>query len=307
MQLVQEENNNPNIKASKDKESKMVIALGITFFFLLIELFGALISNSLAILADVGHMAEDVIALLFSLFALKIASKKRNSNYSFGYKRAEVIAAFINGLFLIVISLYLLFEAYNRFGKPEIINTGVMLAVSLIGIFSNIGIFFLLLKDSHSDLNIKGAIIHVAGDVLGSIGAALASILIMLTGNVIFDIVVTLLITILITFSAINLLKQSLHILMEGIPENLDVEQIQEKLLDLKGIKNIHDVHIWSSSSNEKLFSGHFVIDKAYEQCNVLEVIKDCLLTNYQISHTTIQIEHDSFYKNCNSCDSNVI
>ncbi len=290
--------------SSINNETKLIIAFIITGIFLIIELIGGLLSNSLAVLADVGHMLQDVLALLLSIVALKLYDKGRDSKHSFGYKRAEVLAAFINGLFLIVISIYLLFEAFQRYGKPEVIDTSIMFTVSFIGIVANVSIFLILYKSSHDDLNIKGALLHVAGDTLGSIGAVIASLLIILTGNVIFDILMTLVITILIIFSAISLLKESIHILMEGTPENLDLNVIHKDLSRLKGIKNIHDMHIWSSSSNERLFSGHFVINKDLEQCNAISMINNCLSTNYNISHATIQIEHESYFKNCSSCDN---
>ena len=289
---------------SSNKEIRLVLTLLITFIILLVELIGGLLSNSLALLADVGHMFQDVFSLLLAILALKISYKKRDSNYSFGYKRAEVLAALMNGLFLVIISIYLLIESFNRFGKPEVINTSLMFIVSLIGIVANIIMFLLLFNGSHEDLNVKGALLHVAGDTLGSIGALTASVLIILTGNVFFDILVTLLITFLIIISSINLLKQSIHILMEGVPENLDVELMNSDLLDIKGVKNIHDIHIWSTSSNDKFFSGHFVIEKEIESSSIMSKITECLNTNYNISHATIQIEHDSHVKNCVSCDS---
>lgn len=288
----------------KKNEFKLSLAVIITFLFLLIELIGGLVSNSLALLADAGHMFQDVFALLLSLFALKLSSKKRTSNYSFGYKRAEVLAAFINGLFLVIISFFLLIEAFARIGKPEVINTQLMFIVSLLGIVANVAMFLLLFKGSHDDLNIKGAFLHVTGDTLGSIGALIASILIALTGNVIFDVLITFFITILISFSAFNLLKQSVRILMEGIPENIDMDSIQNALTGLDGIVSIHDLHIWSTSSKDCFLSGHAVIQSNKNANNMITMINNCLATNFQINHATIQIEHKSHVNNCSSCDS---
>ena len=229
---------------SSNKGIRLILTLLITFIILLVELIGGLLSNSLALLADVGHMFQDIISLLLSIVTLKISYKKRDSNYSFGYKRAEVLAAFLNGIFIVIISIYLLIESFNRFGKPEVINTNLMFMVSCIGIIGNITMFLLLFNGSHEDLNIKSALLHVTSDGLGSIGALTASVLIILTGNVFFDVLITLLITLLIIISAFNLLKQSIRILMEGIPENLNIDLINNDLMNIKGIKDIHDMHI---------------------------------------------------------------
>ena len=304
MKSLSEEITESKKDQSSNKEIRLFLTLLITFTILLVELLGGLLSNSLALLADVGHMAQDVFSLLLSIFALKLSHKKRDLNYSFGYKRAEVLAALMNGLFLIIISIYLLIESFNRFGKPEVINTSIMFIVSFIGIIANVLMFILLYNGSHEDLNIKGALLHVASDTLGSIGALVASVLIILTGIVVFDILITLLITLLIIISAINLLKQSIHILMEGIPENVDINLMNRDLMDIKGVKNIHDIHIWSTSSSDKFFSGHFVIEKELESAKLISKINKCLNTNYKISHATIQIEHESHVNNCVSCDS---
>lgn len=287
---------------SNNKGFKLTIALLITFLFFLVEIIGGLLSNSLALLADAGHMFEDVFSLLLSIFALKISSKKRNSDYSFGYKRAEVLAAFINGLLLVFISLFLLFEAFSRFGKPEVINTQLMFVVSFLGIIANVIMFFLLLQGSQDDLNIKGAFLHVTGDTLGSIGALFASLLISFTGNPIFDILITFFITALIVFSAFNLLKQTVRILMEGIPDTVDSKAVQKTLNDLDGILSIHDLHIWSTSSKDTYLSGHAVIDNTVNTGALISLINQSLLKNFQINHATIQFEHLS-HVNCFSCD----
>ena len=181
-----------------------------------------------------------------------------------------------------------------------------MFVVSLVGILANLFMFLLLFQGAHHDLNIKGALLHIAGDTLGSIGALTASVLIYFTGDVFFDILITLFITFLISFSALKLLRQSIHILMEATPEDLDLIDIQKQLCTFSGVKAVHDLHVWSTSSQDRLLSGHVVIDKTCDSNTLLNSINTCLSNNFQINHTTIQVEHESYSKNCISCDADL-
>ena len=306
MKALQSDQSGHDHNSSFSNEFRLSLAIIITLIFFFIELLGGLLSNSLALVADAGHMFQDVFALILSLAALLIAKKKSNIKYSFGYKRAEVLSSFVNGLLLIFVSLFLLIESFNRLDKPEDINIGLMFVISLVGILANVFMFLLLFQGAHHDLNIKGAVLHIAGDTLGSLGALLASVLIYFTGNVFFDILITLFITILISISAFNLLRQSIRILMEGTPANLDLTSIQTDLSNLDGVKAIHDVHIWSASSQDCLFSCHIVADKDSDPINLIKAINNHLSITYQINHATIQVEHDSYSENCVKCDSEV-
>ena len=291
------DNNTPNY------QSKMTFVFVLTLFFFFIEILGGIISNSLALLADAGHMLQDVLALGLAMFVLQLAKRPGNSDHSYGFKRGEVLAAFTNGLFLIIISMYLLFEAFNRIDQPEKINSELMFIVSMIGLVVNIIGVLILFQSSSENLNVKAVFLHGLSDALGSIGALLASLLIFFTGNPIFDVLVTFLITILITASGINLLKKTIHILMEGTPEEFDVSEIKSDILTIDGIINVHDFHIWSLSSNEFCFSGHAVIKSSVASCDIIELVSQLLNEKYGIKHSTVQIEHKSYLEKCKSCE----
>lgn len=275
--------------------NRLLFVFLFTLVFFFVELVGGIISGSLALLADAVHMLQDVIALGLSAFAVQFAKKPKNLAHTFGFKRVEVIAAFINGISLVLVSLYIVFEAINRLSSPFEIETKLMFIVAVIGLGINFIGLILLLKSSKDNLNSKGAFLHVLSDTLGSAGAIIASILIMLTGMVIFDLIVSILITILILSSSVKLLSNSLHILMEGKPKELEIEEIERKIKELEPVKKIHDMHIWSLSSNKINLSCHVVIknDLKVCACNLIQDINNLLISTYNITHSTIQIEHD--------------
>ena len=208
----------------------------------------------------------------------------------------------MNGLSLLIVSILILWEAFTRLAEPQEINTGLMFIIAAIGLIINLIGLQLLYKNSGETLNTKGAFLHVLSDALGSIGAIIASILIAITRMVIFDLLVSLLITILILRSCIKLLADSIHILMEGKPNQLKVSNIEAQLLQIEGIKSVHDVHIWSVSSNQLNFSCHLIISNTIESCDLINDINVLLKENYNINHSTIQIEHENSIKDCGLC-----
>lgn len=281
------------------------IALTLSFFlisfYLVVEVIGGIMTNSLALLSDAGHMLSDAVSLGLSLFAIKMGEKKATNTKTYGYKRFEILVAFLNGLALIFISLYILWEAFHRLlTSPEVMSTG-MIIISSVGLVVNIVAAFLLMKgDHHDNLNVRSAFLHVLGDLLGSIGAIVAAVLILLFGWNWADPVASIIVAFLVIVSGIRVTRDSFHVLMEGTPSNLNTEKIKEKLLTVDGIKGVQDLHIWSISSDFPALSCHIVVEdfNRYEQ--IMTEVKHILSHAFHIEHTTIQI--DKHQDMCGHC-----
>ncbi|WP_163970812.1 cation diffusion facilitator family transporter [Oceanobacillus halotolerans] len=269
--------------------------------FMMVEAIGGYLTNSLALLSDAGHMLSDAAALGLSLLAFKIGEKKATKMKTYGYKRFEIIAAFINGLTLIVIALFIFYEAFHRFVDPPNVSASMMI-IAFIGLLINIGVAFLLMRgDSKENLNIKSALIHVFGDLLGSVGAIVAGVLIYLFNWNIADPIASVVVAILIFISAIRITKESLHVLMEGKPHHIDTSEINTILLQLDGVENVHDLHVWSITSEFPAMSCHVVVNKQTDRDLLLQKAINAIKQNFQISHCTIQIEGP--HTNCDNCN----
>ncbi|WP_216700892.1 cation diffusion facilitator family transporter [Priestia filamentosa] len=270
-------------------------------FYLVVEVIGGIMTNSLALLSDAGHMLSDAVSLGLSLFAIKMGEKKATNTKTYGYKRFEILVAFLNGLALIFISLYILWEAFHRLlTSPEVMSTG-MIIISSVGLVVNIVAAFLLMKgDHHDNLNVRSAFLHVLGDLLGSIGAIVAAVLILLFGWNWADPVASIIVAFLVIVSGIRVTRDSFHVLMEGTPSNLNTEKIKEKLLTIDGIKGVQDLHIWSISSDFPALSCHIVVEdfNRYEQ--IMTEVKHILSHAFHIEHTTIQV--DKHQDMCGHC-----
>ena len=283
-----------------EKNLTIVFLLTVLFFF--VEVIGSVLSNSLALFADSMHMLQDIIALGLSVFAVKLVKRPKDKVHTFGFKRAEVISAFLNGLGLFLISLFILYESVIRFNTTQHIETGLMFVVSVTGLIVNIVGLFLLKEIQKENINSKGAFLHVLSDTLGSVGAIIASVLIYFTNQPIFDIIVSLLITVLILVSSFKITGQALSILMERTPNSIVISDIEEKILQIKGIKSVHDIHSWSVSTDQLNFSCHVEITKESEPCNILNLVTQLLKIEFNINHTTIQVEHENILVDCNQC-----
>lgn len=273
-------------------------------FFMIVEAVGGLLTNSLALLSDAGHMLSDAAALGLSLLAFKIGERQATYSKTYGYRRIEIIAAFINGLTLIIISLYIFYEAFQRFIDPPNVSASMMI-IAFIGLVVNIVVAWMLMRgDSQENLNIRSALLHVLGDLLGSIGAIVAGILIMLFGWNIADPIASVIVAILIVISGIRVTKDSIHILMEGKPTNINVEEVKSKLMELPGIEDVHDFHIWSITSEFPALSCHLVVDNTVDRDKIIIQANKLLNKHFDISHSTLQIEGiNSHIKNdCNDC-----
>ncbi|QCR32644.1 cation diffusion facilitator family transporter [Lysinibacillus sp. SGAir0095] len=286
-------------------------ALLVSFFiiasFVIVVFIGGLLTNSLTLLSDAGHMFSDALSLGIGLIAFKLGEKAVNSRMTFGYQRLEILAALFNGLLLVGIALIIIYEALKRFANPQEISSIGMLAVAITGAIVNIIVAYILTRaDTTENINLRAAFMHVLGDLLGSVGAIIASILIMLFDWSIADPIASLLISIIILRNGIEITTISFHILMEGIPMNMDVKKIRESLLNIQGVVGMHDFHVWSITSDFPTVTCHLEIVRNEHD----KVIKDALKIlhdEFHIEHATIQVErvsakHEEYeHHRCNS------
>ncbi|WP_050179659.1 cation diffusion facilitator family transporter [Domibacillus robiginosus] len=280
-------------------------ALKWSFFlitsYMIVEVIGGIMTNSLALLSDAGHMLSDAAALGLSYVALTLGQRAASNKKTFGYKRFEILAAFLNGITLIAISVYIFFEAYQRImNPPDVVSVG-MLAISTLGLLVNIVAAFILMRgDKDENLNVRSAFLHVIGDMLGSVGAIIAALLIMFFGWNLADPIASIVVAVLITISGYRVTRDSFHILMEGAPLNLNIQQVKEKLLSLSEVKGVHDLHVWSITSDFPALSCHLVVSREEDDQSVLSKAKKLLHDEFELHHVTIQIDKEGG-ENCSS------
>ncbi len=280
------------MKESPDKRSKKLkFAIALTSIILIVEIIGGIISNSLALLADSAHVFMDVFALTLSLSALTLACRPFNEKSTFGYHRAEIFAALINGIMLVVVVVFILQEAYQRLVSPPEVRTFEMLVVASIGLIVNLVVAFRL--RGHHDLNIRSAYLHVLGDTLSSFGVIIGGAVIILTGNYIVDPLISVMIACIIIFSSLRLLRESVDILMERTPKHIDIEQLKREILDVKGVQALHDIHVWSICSNVHALNAHVLVASmsVKDSEKITSDINKLLADDFNISHTTLQFE----------------
>lgn len=271
----------------------LIIALTITTGIMILEFFGGLFTNSLALLSDSGHMLSDASSLALSLVAIWFASRPPSPTKTYGYYRFEIIAAFFNGITLFLISGFIIYEAIQRFNEPPSVSSGTMILIASIGLIANILSAVSLLKkaDVKSNINMRSAYFHIVGDALGSVGAIIAGIVMLVFDWYIADPIISVLVALLILKSAWGVLKQSIHILMEGTPSTMDKDEILQLLKDIDGVLDVHDLHIWTITSGLDSFSCHMDIDENEDEQVVLQRAIHLVRERYKIEHTTIQIE----------------
>ncbi|VXA94122.1 potassium/proton-divalent cation antiporter [Exiguobacterium sp. 8H] len=271
----------------------LLLAFLLIAAFMVVEVIGGLWTNSLALLSDAGHMLGDAAALGLSFLAVRFGAKAATPNRTFGYRRFEILAAFINGLTLLVISVYILVEAYQRISAPPEILSGGMLVVAIIGLLVNILAAWILMRGEKDNLNVKSALLHVFGDLLGSVGAITAAILIMLFGWTWADPVASAFVAILILISGYRVTRDAIHILMEGSPEQIDVRAMQEEISKVEGVKEVHDLHVWSISSSEHAATCHVLIGEETDDQDVLRQVTERIRKYGTFERSTVQIERE--------------
>ena len=275
-------------------EKKLLITVILNFTITLTEIIGGLISNSLSLLSDAFHNLGDGIAIFIAYLAHRISKKDSNERKTFGYKRIEILAAFINSVFLVAICIFLIYNAIERFRYPEPINGLIMFIVAGIGLLANLFAVMLLKSDSTKNMNVRAAYLHLLGDTLSSVVVITGGILIYFFNISWLDPLITLLISLYIIKETYSLLKDSVNILMQSAPENLDLESIKKDIESFPEILNIHHIHAWNLNEREIHFEGHIDIAKDLQMSetdNVRKKIELMLAEKYQISHVTLQME----------------
>lgn len=283
-------------KYQAQSKKTLITSILLTSFFALIELFGGIFSGSLALISDSFHMFSDVVALLFSMIAVFYSAKKPNKKFTYGYLRIEIIAAFLNGFALMIISIGIIIEAVNRLFNPERIDFFTMFTIAVIGLLINLVLMFVLMRSlkAESNLNIKSALWHFLGDTLNSVGVIIAAIILKLTNLVIFDTIISVIISIVIFSGGLKIAKEAFFILMEAVPNNLDVSEIYNKILTIDKIKDIHEFHLWNISEDNISISFHILLTE-YNGVNDYEIVNEVvklLKREYKIEHVTVQIEN---------------
>lgn len=271
---------------------RLLWALAVTFVFMLVEIAGGILSRSLALLADAAHMSTDALALALAASAMWISSRPADANLHFGYRRVQVLCGFVNGILLLAVIAWIVFEALNRIANPEPVVWSTMLVIAVLGLLANGAAFLILTFGNQDNLNIRGAMLHVAGDLLGSVAAILAALIIMGTGWWIADPVLSLLVAGLIGRSAWRLVSETGHILLEGAPEYIDKKQL---IADLKAavpeIANIHNVQIWQLTPEFPRLTMHVEVNRPDAASGTLARVKHFLEEHYGALQSTIQIE----------------
>lgn len=277
-------------------ERKLWSALGLTTSFMIAEVIGAFVTGSLALLSDAAHMMTDALALAISLVAIQVAKRAADRKRTFGYARFEILAAAFNALLLFAVAFYILYEAYQRLQAPAQIQSTGMLVIAVLGLIVNLIAMRLLSAASGESLNVKGAYLEVWSDMLGSIGVMIAAVVIMLTGWGWVDSLVAAAIGFWVLPRTWSLLKESMNVLLQGVPDGIDIDQVEQAIRAIPGVKDVHDLHIWALTSGKNVLSTHLVTDSALDtEHKILSQVTEMLHEQFDISHATVQVEGDGF------------
>lgn len=274
-------------------QGKFRLAILLTTFVFGVELVGGLLSNSLALLSDAAHVFSDSLSLIMSWLAIYLSTRPATSSRTYGYHRTEVFAAFINGVSLIAISVWIFYEAVQRFIEPEPVKSKEMLVVAIFGFIANMVIVWLFHGEGHKNLNVRSAVLHVIGDALASVGVIVGGVVIYYTSWFLVDPILSCGIGMVVLVGAVRVTKEAVHILLEGSPKHADAQKVAACISTIDAVKDVHDMHIWSLCSNYLALSTHVSIaeDASRSSHELRQEINDKLQTQFGIFHTTIQIE----------------
>lgn len=283
--------------ASRAREKRnLFISLGIAAAIMVAEVVGGLLTNSLALLSDAGHMLTDASAVGLSLVALSLALRPRDHRRTYGYHRLEILAALFNGLFLVGLSVTILYHAYERFSAPPKVDALPMLGWASLGLVANVvAVYFL--SQSRESLNTRAAFLHVLFDTISSVFVVAGGVVMYYTEWYLLDPILSCLLATLILVSSIRLGREAMHVLLEGVPTELDLQQVQGVIEQVDGVKAVHDLHVWSITSGMRVLSAHVVVteDRLGRNDEILRAVKRRLCDDFGIDHTTIQIESESY------------
>lgn len=273
-------------------------ALGVTASFFIVELAGGILTNSLALLTDAWHMLNDVFALVFALLAAWLAQRPVNVKKTYGYYRAEILAGFLNGIFLWAIVVLVFYQAIQRIQQPVEVESLGMLTIAVFGLIANGLSAVILSRSQDKSLNVKGAFLHVVADALGSVGAIAAGLIMYITGWYQADPLISMMIGILVFYSSGKLIRDSVNVLLEGVPSHIDVSVLERRIVELQGVKGVHDLHVWCITPTRMCcISAHVVVKKGTDRENLLSTLIDTLKEEFGIDHTTIQLEEEGYPK----------
>lgn len=281
---------------------RLALSLIITLVFVFVEIAAGVFSNSLALLTDAAHNFTDVLALALSWWALRLTSQPANQNKTYGYHRAGILAALANSTTLVVIALGIFYEAYHRFINPPDVQADVLIGVGVLAVLINVVTALLVRRGAEHDLNIRAAFLHLMGDVLSTVGAVVAGVIIRFTAWNWLDPLVSVLIGFLILWSAWSIVRESVEILMEGTPTDIDMEAMIRDITSVDGVHNVHDLHVWSITQNMRTLSAHLVTDDLAisEGSSIQSRVNEVLFHGYNVSHATLQLE-------CVDCEPNML
>lgn len=280
-------------------QKRLALALVLSALYMVAEAVGGVLTGSLALLADAGHMLSDVAALGLSLFAIWIAQRPPNSRRTYGYHRTEILAALANGATLVALSVYVLFEAWQRFREPTEVEAPWMMAIAAGGLLINLIGLQILSGGRKENLNVRGAWLHVLTDALGSAQAMLAGGLIWAFGWSWADPLASVLIALLVIYSSWSLLKEAVGVLMEGVPAHIDVDAVRNTLAGMPGVSSVHDLHVWTITSGREALSAHLVVEEEKAQRSLLPQVRKVLHDRFGIHHVTVQVEADDCNGGC--------
>lgn len=283
----------PHHDFRENNKKALVIALCITGGIMLLEFFGGLVTNSLALLSDSGHMLGDAGSLLLSLIAFRLAARPASARKTYGFHRVEILAALANGAALFLVAGVIIWEAVERLFNPPAVQSGAMMGIAAVGLAANLLSAFVLMRkgDVHGNLNLRGAFLHVVSDALGSVGAILAGGFMLAFGWYVADPLISMLVAVLILRSAWGVLSHSVHVLMEGTPHGIERQDIIESLRRISGVEDVHDVHCWTITSGMNAFSCHLLIRDDADSQDVLQQAIGIMSGRFGIDHATIQVE----------------
>jgi cobalt-zinc-cadmium efflux system protein len=270
----------------------LAVVLGLTAAFTVVEVVGGIATGSLALLADAAHMLSDNFALGLALFAVWLAGRPSTPERSFGYQRAEILAALANGIILVALAIWIFVEAWQRFSSPPDVLAGWVAVVAVLGLGVNLVSAFLLHRHGHDTLNTRAALRHVLADALGSVGVLVSALVILLTGWEYADPVAGVVIGLLVLASSWTVLRDSVHILLEGAPKVIDAAALGRRLAEMPGVVDVHDLHVWTITSGFHALSAHVLVERG-DDCHARRrELEEVLLREYGIEHTTLQVDH---------------
>jgi cobalt-zinc-cadmium efflux system protein len=278
----------------EDSRRRLGVALAINVVLLFAEAIGGVLTGSLAVLADAGHLLSDVGSIVLALVAARLAARPASGRRTFGYQRSEVLAALVNGLLLVAVSVGVGFAAIGRLSNPPGIEGGGVLALGLLGLAGNAAATVYLARGERADVNLEGVLRHSFADALGSLGVVVAGAWVLLGGSDIVDPIVGLLISVLILFSSWRLIKEPVDVLMESAPADLDVEGIGEAICGVPGVRSVHDLHVWTVTAGFPALAAHVVVARGADRDRIRQQLELDLGGSFGIEHTTLQIEEEA-------------